>query len=304
MGMRQAALRCYTVELRFLAALHNDPRHSQHRHHRPRRPRQDDPRRPAAAPVWHLRRPPAGGRARHGLQRPGKGARHHHPGEELRHRVRGHAHQHRRHPGPCRFRRRGRARTDDGRQRAAAGRRRRGTHAADALRHAQGVGAGPETHCRHQQDRPPRRTTGLGHQPHLRPLRQARRKRRTARFPGGLRLGAERLRHARCRPARYRHAPALRGHPQACAATRGRRRWTAAIAHLLARLLQFRRPHRHRPHHARQDRHAAERAGHEGSGGRLAAQGTRQPGAGFQGARTRPHRRRRGRRHRADQRHY
>jgi GTP-binding protein len=53
--------------------------------------------------------------------------------------------------------------------------------------------------------------------------------------------------------ARHRHAPAVRGHPQARAAP-GRRRRPAADADLLARLLQLRRPHRHRPHHARPHR--------------------------------------------------
>ena len=71
--------------------------------------------------------------------------------------LRGHAHQHRRHAGPRRLRRRGRARAVDGRRRAAAGRRGRGPDAADALRHAQGAGARPEADRGGQQGRPPRR---------------------------------------------------------------------------------------------------------------------------------------------------
>ena len=49
--------------------------------------------------------------------------------------------QHRRHPRPRRLRRRGRAGADDGRRRAAAGRRLRGPAAADPLRAAQGARA-------------------------------------------------------------------------------------------------------------------------------------------------------------------
>ena len=113
----------------------------QHRHHRPRRPRQDHAGRPAAAPERHLPREREGRRARDGHQRPRARARHHDPGQELRRRVAGHAHQHRRHAGPRRLRRRGRARAVDGRRRAAAGRRGRRADAADALRHPQGAGA-------------------------------------------------------------------------------------------------------------------------------------------------------------------
>ena len=128
-------------------------------------------------------------------------ARHHHPRQELRRHVRRHAHQHRRHAGPRRFRRRGRARAVDGGQRAAAGRCGRRPDAADALRHAQGAGAGPEAHRRRQQGRPPERAAGLGREPHLRSVRQARRDRGATRFSGDLRLGAARLggrRHEGC----------------------------------------------------------------------------------------------------------
>ena len=140
----------------------HEPRHPQHRHHRPRRPRQDHAGRPAAAPVGHLPRQPAGGRAGDGLQRPRARARHHHPRQELRGRVRRHAHQHRRHAGPRRLRRRGRARAVDGRRRAAAGRRGRGADAADALRHPQGARARPEADRGRQQDRPARARAPTG----------------------------------------------------------------------------------------------------------------------------------------------
>ncbi len=171
----------------------HDPPDPKHRHHRPRRPRQDDAGRPAAAPERHLPRPREGGRAGDGLERPREGARHHHPGEELRRRVEGHARQHRRHPRPRRLRRRGRARAVDGRQRAAADRRRRRADAADPLRHQEGAGPGPEADRRRQQGRPARRARRLRGQRHLRSVRQARRHRRAARLPGHLRLRAERL---------------------------------------------------------------------------------------------------------------
>ena len=54
--------------------------------------------------------------------------------------LRGREAQHRRHPGPRGLRRRGGARADDGRRRAAAGGRLRGPAAPDALRAAQGAG--------------------------------------------------------------------------------------------------------------------------------------------------------------------
>ena len=84
-------------------------------------------------------------------------ARHHDPGQELRGRVEGHAHQHRRHARPRRLRRRGRAGAVDGRQRAAAGRRGRRADAADPLRHQEGARARPEADRRRQQGRPARR---------------------------------------------------------------------------------------------------------------------------------------------------
>jgi hypothetical protein len=122
-----------------------------------------------------------------------KGARHHDPGEELRRRVEGHAHQHRRHARPRRLRRRGRAGAVHGRQRAAADRRGRRADAADPLRHQEGARPRPEADRRRQQGRPARRARGLRGQRHLRPVRQAPRQRGAARLPGDLRLGPERL---------------------------------------------------------------------------------------------------------------
>ena len=68
-----------------------------------------------------------------------------------------HADQHRRHAGPRRLRRRGRAHAVDGRRRDAAGRRVGRAAAADALRAAQGARARPAADRRHQQDRSARR---------------------------------------------------------------------------------------------------------------------------------------------------
>ena len=54
-------------------------------------------------------------RACDGFERPRKGARHHHPGQGHLGGLEGYAHQHRRHPRPRRFRRRGRAHPQHGR---------------------------------------------------------------------------------------------------------------------------------------------------------------------------------------------
>ena len=84
-------------------------------------------------------RQPARGRTRHGFQRPGARARYHDPGQGRLGRMEGHPHQHRRHAGPRRFRRRGRAHPQHGGRRAGAGRRRRGPAAADQIRGVEGA---------------------------------------------------------------------------------------------------------------------------------------------------------------------
>ena len=109
-----------------------------------------------------------------------------------------------------------------------AGRRGRRPDAADALRHDEGAAAGAEAHRGHQQGRPPRRASGVGRQPHVRTLRQARRQRRSARLSGRVRLGAAglgdarrrggqarpRRRAARCAPCSRRSSRRCR-HPKA-----------------------------------------------------------------------------------------
>ena len=174
--------------------------------------------------------------------------------------------------------------------------------AADALRHQEGAGAGPEADRRRQQGRPPRRAAGLRHQRHLRSVRQAACHRGAARLPGDLRFGPERLGVAEAGRDRDGPGAAVRRHARTRAGARGRTRRPAAAADLLARLLDLRRPHRRRPH---QPGHAQADAGC----GRVqrarqhALQGTRQPGAEVRGPGAHAGHRGRPRRHRADQRH-
>ena len=98
----------------------------------------------------------------HGLQRPRARARHHHPRQVHLGRLEGHAHQHRRHAGPRRLRRRGRAHPLHGRRRPAAGRRRRRPDAADQVRARQGAEARPAADRGDQQGRPARRRAPTG----------------------------------------------------------------------------------------------------------------------------------------------
>ena len=111
------------------------------------------------AMLWQSRRvprQPGRRRARHGLDGPRAREGHHDPRQEHRGPPRRREAQHRRHAGPRRLRRRGRARADDGRRRAAARRRLRGPAAADALRAAQGARGAAAGDPRRQQGRPAR----------------------------------------------------------------------------------------------------------------------------------------------------
>ena len=204
-------------------------------------------------------------------------------------------------PGARRLRRRGRARAVDGRLRAAAGGCSGRSHAADSLRHAEGVRARPAPDRRDQQDRPPRGASELGARPDLRPVRPAGRNRGAARFPGDLHVGDPGILVARPGPPRRRHDLAVRDHhPALPAARRGSRR-SAATAGLTARLLELRRRDRHRPHQARHAPSRHERHGRRPPGPR--AQRARHPGARF--PRPRPDRGRGGQRgrHRRFRRH-
>jgi GTP-binding protein len=162
-------------------------------------------------------REPAGRRTRHGLGGSRKGTRHHDPVQELRGRVRGTHINIVDTPGHADF----------------GGEVERVLSMVDSVLllvdavegpmpqtrfvTKQGAGAGPQADRRGQQDRPPGRASGLGDQPHLRPLRQARRHRRAARLPGDLRLGLNGFAVLENDEA-HRHAPAVRGHPRARAA--------------------------------------------------------------------------------------
>ena len=131
-------------------------------------------------------------------------------------------------PGPRRLRRRGRARADDGRRRAAARRRLRGPAAADALRAAQGARGAPAGDPRRQQGRPARRAHRRGRRRGLRAVPRPRRRRGPDRVPDRLherqgRLGVARptaTRAPTCKPlldllrrARSRRPSTSEGHP-------------------------------------------------------------------------------------------
>ena len=280
----------------------HDPPDPQHRHHRPRRPWQDHARGPAPAPERHLPREREGRRARDGQQRPRARARHHDPREELRGRVEGHARQHRRHAGPRRLRRRGRTGAVDGRLGAAARRRGRRADAADALRDQEGTRPRPEADRRRQQGRPAGRALRLRHQRDLRTVRQAARDRGAARLPGRVRLRTERLGNLEAGRDRHRPGAAVRRDPRARAGARGLGDRPAAAADLLARLLELRRAHRHRPCQPGHPQADAERRGLQRPR-RHVVHGPRQPGAEVRGPGAQAGHRGRPGRHRADQRH-
>ena len=203
---QQHPIRRHRGPLRPAFAISDDHEPSQRRHYRPRRPRQDHAGRPPAAAIRLVPREPEGRRAGDGFQRSGARARHHHPRQGDLDPLARHPHQHRRHAGPRRFRRRGRAHPQHGRRRAGAGRRRRRSAAADQVRGVQGAQDGIEAHRRHQQGRPPRRPPGRGGERGVRPVRRARRHRRAARFPDSLRLGQARLDGDRASKARRKTA--------------------------------------------------------------------------------------------------
>ena len=127
--------------------------------------------------------------------------------------------QHRRHARPRRLRRRGRARADDGRRRAAARRRVRGPAAADALRAAQGARGAAAGDPRRQQGRPAGRAHRRGRRRGLRAVPRPRRRRGPDRVPDRL--------HERARPAgpsldrrRRGHGPAAAVGPAASSTSR------------------------------------------------------------------------------------
>ena len=127
--------------------------------------------------------------------------------------------QHRRHAGPRRLRRRGRARPVDGRRRHPSRRRGGRSDAADPLRPAQGPRPRPPADRDHQQDRSPRRAARRSAQRSVRSDDRARRVRRADRFPDPLRQRPRRIRahvargHERRLPSAVRRG--AQAHPAA-----------------------------------------------------------------------------------------
>ena len=234
---------------------------SQHRHHRPRRPRQDDPRRPALAAVRRVSRQPARRRTGHGFERPRTRARHHHPRQGDLGGVEGRSGQYRRHAGPRRFRRRGRAHSVDGRRRDHPGGRGRRPDAADQVRRRQGAEDRAEADRLRQQGRQAGRASDRSRQRGVRPVRRPRRDRRTARLPDHLRLRQAGLDVGFARRAEDRHGGRVRPGAEACRAAEGRRGRLSHARHA-AREQPLSRPHRHRPRVLRldQDQHAGQGA--------------------------------------------
>ena len=274
---------------------------SQRRHHRARRSRQDHPGRPAAAPIGLLPRESAGGRARHGFQRPRARARHHHPRQGHLDPLERHPHQYRGHPRPCRFRRRGRAHPQHGGWRPGAGRRRRGAASTDQIRGLEGPQGRAQADRGDQQGRSLGRAAGGGGERGVRPVRRARRQRGAARFPDPLWLRQGRLdgRNARG-PQGSGHGAAVRPGAPACRAAGGRGGPVPHARHHSGGQ-SLSRPHRHRAHplgrgQAEPDRQGA-RPQRSSGRGRPPDQGARLPRPGSD--------RRRGsvcRRHRGDRR--
>ncbi len=238
---------------------------SQHRHHRPRRPWQDDPRRPALAAVGRVSRQPARRRTGHGFERPRTRARHHHPRQGNLGGVEGRSDQYRRHAGPRRFRRRGRAHPFYGRRGDHPGGCGRRPDAADQVRPGQGAENRAEADRLRQQSRQAGRSSDRSRQRSVRPVRRARRDRRTARFPDHLWLRQAGLDVGFARRAEDRHGGLVRPGAEACGAAEGRRGRFSHARHALGEQpLPW--PHRHRPRVLRldQDQHAGKSAGPRG----------------------------------------
>ena len=103
-----------------------------------------------------------------------------------------------------------------------------------------------------------RRAPGLGRQPDLRPLRQARRRPRSSSTSRCLRLGPQRLgEHRRSDEVGTDMRPLFDAILEARAGAEGDPERAAAAPDRRARLLELPRPHRHRPH---PPRHASSKA--------------------------------------------
>ena len=167
-------------------------------------------------------------------------------------RLAGHAHQHRRHAGPRRFRRRGRAHPQHGRRRRRAGgrRRRSACRRPNSSSRRRSRWACKPIVVINKVDRPDARPDASA-QRGVRSVRRAGRQRRAARFPHPLRLGQGGLDGGKPRRVRsdqdmtplfdliVEHVPPPavdRRHRSACSVT-------------IAGSRSLSRPHAHRPHH-------------------------------------------------------
>ena len=217
----------------------------------PRRPRQDDARRQNDSGGAHPPRQRQAGRRTHtGQQRPGTRTRHHDPLEKRFGHLQGLQNQHHRHPGPRRLRRRGRARAEHVRRRAAAGRRLRGHDAADAFRASEGPCAGQEAHRGHQQGRQAQLPSRGGQRAGFRPDVLARRHRGAARLQDHLRLGQAGLDVAQMERADRLDRSAARRHHRRDPRAENRR-GHAPDAHHVARIFGLHGPYRRGQGHAR-----------------------------------------------------
>ena len=166
--------------------------------------------------------------------------------------LEGDAHQHRRHPRPRRFRRRGRAHPEHGGRRPGAGRRRRGRAAADQVRGRQGARPRPAPDRGGQQDRPRRRPRRRGPHRGVRPVRRAGCHRRAARFPDAVCL----------RPAGLGGPGRWTGRARTC-----RRCSTSCCRHVPAPTVAARRAVRHGGVHPRLRQFPRPRADRTGGAG-------------------------------------
>ena len=187
-----------------------------------------------------------------GLQRPGTGARHHHPRQDHRHALGRLPLQHRGHPRPRRLRRRGGAGALHGGLRAAGGGRLRRPHAPDQVRHPQGPGPGPASHRGHQQGGPPRCPSRSGpRMPVFELLIELGATEEQLDFPVRLRQRQARLRHAGHQRRPRQPGSPLRHHREALPAPQGRSGGAPADAGHPHGLQRLRGPDRHRPHRQR-----------------------------------------------------
>ena len=205
--------------------------------------------------------------------------------------------QHRGHPGPRGFRRRGGAHPEDGGRRAAAGGRRGGPAGPDPLRAAQGARSRPEAVRGHQQDRPRARRPPPGARPGAGAAAGTARQRGAVPRAVPLRQRPRRLCGAGPGGPAEGHDAAVRDHRRTTSRRRRPTRRAVPDAGQQPRLERLRRPDRHRQGHRRARRSWAIRSS------AFTRTGARARRPITQGVRVQRHedlgvRRRRGRQHR------